>query len=303
MGLVKHIKEHIILGFKSGGGGGGDTYNNLTPTEIAVGGIQVGETFVNQTMQQMWTRLLYPELFPTLIPPSSTFNINITGLREVGETLNLVFTTTFDRGAITPPYGTSGYRSGLPNAYIYTGAGIAGTYPSTALIDTRTLNNYIVAEGNNTWTSQVSYDAGEQPLSNRGNPYDSPLPAGTTTAITREIIGVYPYFATTVDITIMTKQSLVQHNAIYFQANMVGETDTDKQKVSFPVAFNAITGVQFYNTVSGQWEWIGGSKAASLTYWTITDEQRDINGNIIDYKLWTHNGVKTGARQLRFYTT
>lgn len=296
----------VYLERNTGGGGvtsTGVTYTNLTPTPAAIGGISAGETFVEQTMQQMWDRLLYPELFPTLIPPSATFVMSITGLREIGEILNLTFQATFNRGAITPAYGTSGYRSGLPYEYTYTGTGIGGTYPSTALIDNRTLNNYIVLLGNNTWTSRVSYDAGEQPLSSKGNPYDSPLPSGTTTNIAQTIIGVYPFFGTTVVINTLTKQPLAVHNSTYWQLNMVGESDTEKQTADFPDAFSTITGVQFYNTVSSQWEWIGGSKAASLTYWNVTNIQRNINGTLVDYNRWTHNGTKVGARQLRFYTT
>jgi hypothetical protein len=35
-------------------------YTNLTPTTATVGGITAGSTFTNQTMQQMWDKLLYP---------------------------------------------------------------------------------------------------------------------------------------------------------------------------------------------------------------------------------------------------
>lgn len=281
-----------------------EEFHNLTPTEIAVGGVPIGTTFNHQTIPQVLDMLFYPELFPTLTPPSSTFTMSITGLREIGETIaSITFNATFDRGSIDPAYGTSGYRSGLPNAYVYTGTGLPASVPKTDLSDSQSITDYVVTSGVQTWSGAVSYDEGEQPLSNKGNPYDSPLPAGTTSYISRTITGVYPYFGTTVAIDTMTKQTLAVHNATYWQLNMVGESGGNKQRGWFPQAFSTITGIQFYNTVSGQWEWIGGSKAASLLTFTVTSVQLDINGTMVDYNLYTHNGSTIGARQLRFYTT
>ena len=39
-------------------------YTNTTPTPLSVGGISAGSTFTNQTMQQMWDKLLYPYIAP-----------------------------------------------------------------------------------------------------------------------------------------------------------------------------------------------------------------------------------------------
>ena len=287
---------------KISGGGSSGTYTGTA--ELSVGGIPEGKSFVNATIQELFDALLKQEKFPTLIPPSHTFVASIVGLREVGEIVNITFTATFNRGQITPQYGAAEpYRSGLPNAYNYNGTGLPNIVTKTDLSDVQIITNYTITLGTQSWQCRVSYDAGVQPKSSYGNDYDHPLPAGATSYITQSINGVYPWFGTSVDITTLTKQPLALHTATYYQIAMVGETDTDKQTVDFPVAFNAITGVQFYNTISGQWEWLGGSKAASLTYWTITNIQHTINGNIISYNRYMHNNIKTGARQLRFYTT
>jgi hypothetical protein len=84
---------------------------------------------------------------------------------------------------------------------------------------------------------------------------------------------------------------------------MVAEGGANKQTVWLPDAFSALTGIQFYNTVSSAWEWLAGSKAASLLTFTETTGQININGTMIDYNIYTHNGSIIGARQLRFYTT
>lgn len=278
-------------------------YTNENPS-IAVGGIAEGSTFEDQTVQEMFDSLLYPELFPALTAPSLTVTkAPTTTYYEIGASIGLAVTATFNRGSITPAYGTDGYRSGLPNKYTWTGAQIAGEYNSTELTNSQSITAYTVLSGANTWTCTCSYDAGEQPKSNKGNDYDSALPAGSTSAIATTIQGVYPYYATTSAIDTMTKQPLKAMNASYTEIALVAETDSDKQKVAFPEGWSAITGVQFLNTLNNTWEWIGGTKASSLTNFTTSATTYEVQGNTVNYTLYTFNGSKTGARSLRFYTT
>lgn len=288
-----------------GTGGSGGSYTNLSPCPISVGGISAGTTFNNRTMQQMWDALLYPTLYPTLTPPNNTFTLTQAGLHEIAEVLTLNFTANFTQGAISPQYPptSSPFRSGLPNNYGYTGSGLPANVPSALLSNLQTVAGYTVLSGVQNWTNDVDYDAGVQPYDSSGNPYDSPLPAGSTTPKTVSITGVYPFFGTSASILTLTKQALALMTSAYVQIDMVAEAGADKQKAEFPVAWSAITGVQFYNTVSSAWEWIGGSKANSLLAFTVTATTEVVQGNIVNYNLWTHNGPLIGARQLRFYTT
>jgi hypothetical protein len=283
------------------------TYTNASPTPISLGGVSQGTTFNAKTMKDMWDMLLYPELFPTLTAPSASISVDASeGLHEIGEQIESIdFTTTFNRGAITPAYGTSGYRSGLPSSYTAHGPGFGSGFntTSTALSHTDTINDYTIASGDNTWYYEVFYSAGEQPLSSKGNNYSTPLPAGSVVTNNFVITGVYPYFGTSVDIATLTKQALALHNAPYFQVNMVAESGGNKQKAAFSSSHSAITGVQFFNTVSNQWEWINGSKANSLSAFTTSATQITINGASVNYTVYTWNGATVGARQLRFYTT
>lgn len=282
--------------------GGGGTFTSPAPT-IALGGIAAGSTFENATAQEMFEALLCPELFPTLTAPSLALAKSPnTDFYEIGASLSFDLTATFNRGSISPAYTTSGYRSGLPNKYTWTGAQIAGETPSTALTDSKSITDYTVLSGANTWGCTVAYDAGEQPKSSKGNDYNSPLPAGTVNK-SISITGVYPYYATTANITTMTKQPLKAMDTEYTEIALVTETDSDKQKVAFPDAWSTITGIKFYNTLNNTWEWIGGDKTASLELFTITNTQYTVQGSSINYKLYTFNGAKTGARSLRFYTT
>ena len=279
------------------------TYTNSNPSVITVGGISIGSTFSASTMTDLFDMMLYPELFPTLTNPSSSFSFTQSGLHEIGELIaTLNFSSVFSRGSISPAYGTSGYRSGLPNTYVYTGYGLSNVL-STSLSDSETATGYTVVNGSQSWSGAVKYDIGEQPKSSKGNNYSTPLPSGQTSTSTQTITGVYPTFATTVAIDTMTKQPLALMNSTYIGVTMVAEDDTNKQKMEFPTVWSVITGIQFYNTVSSTWEWIGGSKANSLLTFDITSVTETIQGNIINYNRYTNNGAKIGSRQLRFYTT
>jgi hypothetical protein len=283
------------------------SYFNTEPSVITVGGINSGTTFDPAiTFPEFVDKLLYPELFGVLTPPSNTFVMNPTNtIREVGEVLNLTFTFNFNRGSINPQYQSdSPFRSGPPNRYQYQydGTDIYNDN-STSLSSSYTVNNHTIELGNKTWRGRVHYDEGVQPKGSQGANFDSPYPSGITNFINRSINGVYPYFGTSINITTLTKQNLVAHNSSFFQVDMVAETGSDKQKAEFPVAFSNIVGIRFFNTVSQTWDWINGSAANSLNTFTVTDIQKNINGNNINYKLWTHNGVTIGSRQLRFHTS
>lgn len=289
----------------TGGGGGIVVFNNPNPTPNTVGGIPAGTSFSNKSVQEMWNMLLYPTQNPSLTAPNNTFSVSpSTNIRIIGDVIpTLTFTAGFSRGSISPSYGTNGFRSGLPNKYNYTGTGLPTTVNSTSLSNTQTLTNINVGIGTMTWTCSVSYDGGEQPKNSVGANFGSALPAGTTSAKSVSIMGVYPYFATTVDITTLTQQPLSAMDLTYVSINLVGEGGGNKQKFEFPDAWKPITGFQFYNTFSKEWEWLGGSRASSLSTFTKTTTVRTINGNSVNYNLYTHNGSTIGARELRIYTT
>lgn len=271
--------------------------------ERTVGGFTEGVTYSNLNLQQFGDMLLKEEKFPILTAPSSTFTSNQTGYKEVGEILSITFTSTFNRGSISPQYtAASPYRSGLPNTYEYIGTGLSNQ-SSTSLTDIQSISAYTVLINGQSWQGRVAYDGGVQPKSSYGNNYNSPLSAGNSNYTTRTITGVYPYFGTTVDIATRTQQTLTAHNATYYQFSMVSEGGSDKQTAWFSTSHSTITGVQFYNTISSAWEWLTGDKTGSLALWTVTSTTISIQGNTVNYNKYTHNGSLIGARQLRFYTT
>jgi hypothetical protein len=279
---------------------GMETYTNLTPTPQDFPGgspfdnIPVGSTFNGNTITEMFDMMLYPELFPTLVNPGSTFTLAQDGFREIGGTIvQLDFTANFTRGSITPAYTTNGFRSGLPNAYNYTGTGLTTNVPSTSLTDLEVVGSYTVLLGTQSWTATVAYDAGQQPLSSAGNPYSTLLPAGNTNTDTVSIVGVYPTFATTISISTLTQQPL-QSMGVLIQVSMVAESGLDKQVIDIPTAWVAITGLEQFNTISNVWDPI------NLATFTTSVTTHMIQGISVNYTKYTYNGATIGARQLRF---
>lgn len=274
-----------------------------------VGGIPAGtkvSDLYGSDLTSIIDDLLFPTVYPTFVSPSATFSVNpTTTLYEVSAYVSLTFTTLFNRGQILLNSVFQNYRSGNPNLYDYTGVGLIDV-DSSSLTNIQNINVYI-QQGNNNWTSVVYYDSGPQPYDNKGNPYSTPLPAGSVNASpTINIEGVYPIFATTQDIDTLTKQSLVSSTATYAPSlngmTLVAEYGGKKQKFKVPVPWiqaNPLTGIQTYNTVSGQWEYQGGSAAASLTFWTITDSSENIQGYIIPYKLYTYNSTDRNEIKIR----
>jgi len=261
-------------------------------TAIEVGGIAEGTDLYQQNVYEILDLMMYPELFPTLTNPSSTFTDDASTLQEIGDVISIIFTSSFNRGSISPQYySSSPYRSGLPNTYTYTGYGLY-TSASTETSNIQTATGYTVILGTQSWTNSVSYDIGIQPKSNKDNDYSTPLPSGITSIDTTYITGVYPYFATTVDISTMTQQSLASHGSTVI--TWVVAEGVAKQSVEFPDAWGSIGTLQQYNTLSGLYDTI------DLSTFTVTVISKTINGNNIDYNKYTHNGGLIGARGLKW---
>ena len=127
---------------------------------------------------------------------------------------------------------------------------------------------------------------------------------GKSNSTTCSYLFTLPWYATTVDITTLTKQPLVSLTSNYFQGTLVAETTTDKHKADFVndgAYVITLTGVQFYDTTAGAWKWFGDDKAVSLTYWDKTTVSHTVQGTTYNYDRYTYNGVKVGEQQIRFW--
>ena len=265
-------------------------------TAVTVGGLTAGTNLQNKTPLQILELMLYPELFQTasgIVAPSQTFVISPSATyQEVGTTLSILLDASFNRGSISPQYqSASPYRSGELLYHEFNGAGLVD--PVEQQTD-YTITEYVIELGVNSWTCKSWYSAGVQPKGSKGTNTAgyTALASGVTSTITRTINGVYPVYATTVAIAILTKQTLLAHGAD-ITVSMVAES-TGKQTIRIPQAWGTITTLQQYNTLSGSWDTI------SLATFTKTAVNVTVNGNTVAYWEYVHNGSTIGARQLKF---
>ena len=126
------------------------------------------------------------------------------------------------------------------------------------------------------------------------------LALGTTGNLTQTITGVYPIFATTANITTLTKQPLVSMTgyATFVGLNLVTEIlsqPSDLQEIDIPDAWATITGAQFFNTISNSWDTL------ALSTWTTSPTSHTIQGVSVPYTKYTNNaGFPRGAGKYRF---
>lgn len=280
---------------------------NIDEVYVAAGNIAVGSKLENLTLQEFAERLLTKEINPVVTQPSASITISglAAGLQEIGAKATLSFTSTFNRGKVAKGWGDkatlNAYYSGLPTSYTYTGPSLpTGAVSSTALTDSQSATDYIVADGAQSWKVTVAYDAGDyQPLTNYGNNFSTKCAAGSKVSNTITITGVYPVYATTDNITTLTQQSLMSKGDI--QKQMAGETATDKWTVRYPAAWGKAKGFQVADVGSTNFNYMGGGQAQSLALWTESDITVDVNENAkaVPYKQYKFNGPLQGIMQLK----
>lgn len=226
-------------------------------------------------------------------------------MQEIGTTKDITFTSTFNRGKVNKGWGDkatmNAYYSGLPTTYTYTGPSLPSeAVSSSALTDSQSAADYIVTAGAQSWKVVVAYEAGDyQPLTNYGNNYSTKCAAGTRTSNTLTITGVYPVYATTTNITTLTKQNLVNKGTLTY--TMAGETASDKWTVQYPASWGTIKGFKVAEAGSNTFNYMGGGKAESLLQWVATDTTKNVNDNATDvaYKQYKFNGAMQGVMKLQ----
>lgn len=280
-------------------GGSGGTYQNDTPVSKTVGGINTGETFFmdEKTFADTMAQMFYPTGYPNLSNPNNTISTGTSIIQEIGNVIDFTIITTFSRGSINPAYGTSGYRSGLPTSYEYTGAQLPTFHTTGGYSDNQYVTNYLVLQGSQEWTSKVHYNMGEQPVDSEGHPYDSALPAGSTSFKPLSIEGVYPIFATTSSISTDTKQPLYSMiTTSMVELDMATEDGINRQSFEIPYEWelsNPLSTVETYNTAAGQWVETG------LATWDASTIYKTIYSNIVTYTKYIYNGPQRGSNKIR----
>lgn len=177
------------------------TYDLSTPSSITLGGITAGTTLTGKTSFELFEMLLFPTLYPTLTPPSSTTSLVVNSspaasVYEIGCVLgNTCLVTSYNRGCINPQYtSASDKRSCGSIGYSLTGDSVSGYCILNSLSLCNDISGYVVESGTHTWSSQVCYCEGVQPYDNKENPYCTPLSRGMTSARSVSFNGILPWY-------------------------------------------------------------------------------------------------------------
>jgi len=311
-GVTIDVSDNIIIFDVSGGSVYNSTLNPTLTTPTTLGGYPSGTTvssLLGFTFTKFVDNLLFPTVNPTYVVPFNSFSDNVASLQIINSSLTIICTATFNKGQILLNGVFQNNRSGLPVGYNYTDPSankLLVDVSTASLSNIQIINGYKVLIGNQTWTNNVTYSIGPQPYDSKGNPYSSPLSAGTTGSLFFSMEGIYPLYGTTSSITVLTQQTLVSMltaNNIVF--SLVAETGGNKQKIDIPNVWTGsptnrpLVGIQTYNTVSSQWEYQGGTAATSLTYWTTSATTWTINSVVVNYTRYQYNGTDRSSVQAR----
>lgn len=256
----------------------------LTATRT-VGGVTSGKHYeTGTTIEQIIRDILNPVDGPTLTNPSATITYNGEKLLEKGVQIAATLVVNFNRGSISPAYGTSGYRSGPATGYSLNG----GTTQSS-----NTFTGIAINEDRTNFTAKVNYSAGEQPKDSSGNDYNSPLPAGSVTSSALKFEFVNALWQDSAGDGTVTKLPLVSKLGGEYIFDLPPQTADHPETFDIPADWN-VTDILVENPFYQTWD--DDSDEFDVT--TVTHE--DAAGRTVTYKRYTDNrGYPAGARQIK----
>lgn len=243
----------------------------------AVGGIAAGTKVSDlskvKSFSELFDDLLFPTVQPTITAP--TASLSLTGyanLQEIGAAGPKAnnFNKSWSQGSIKIGTKEQAKRAGdkLRDALYY----------GTATSESQTELPEVVAKGVTNYYYRVYYAEGPQPLDSKGNNATSAtkLIAGSVFSSAVAVTGVYPFYANTTNES-FTKLKLTAD--AYFECTLAAE-GPNKHCIKLP---HNITKIEMLNTLSNQYE------EYAISNFTKTSEQIDVNGNNVDYNVYTRN--------------
>jgi len=273
------------------------TNSNLTKREI--GGIGNESNFfeTGKTIQEIIQQIFYPVDGPTITNiGKSLIKAGLTNdLYIVGTTGNVTLTGTYTSG--TSVAGIYTKTTGPVTSFVFSGY----TSPSPAVTAYTSLNttaytvnsNYVVVKGYNTWTCNINYGTGQQPVYDNGEPFYGAnigqfISPGTVTPSNVRLEGVYPVSATTTTGNISFQlQSLVSMlETDYLEITLPDENNSNyRQSFILPQDLDdRFSKLELYNdTISAFQEVITLNLFTKSPYGTLT-----IGGNSVDYWRYTY---------------
>lgn len=251
----------------------------------SVGGITSGKTYPADTgFEEMWRDMLNPVENPTFTAPTAALSTTGGTLLESGSSVSKTFTVTFNRGTISPAYGTSGKRAGEATGYSLNG----GTEQQSNTF-TETVN-----ASNKTFQASVSYAEGPQPKNSAGENYSTPLPAGTVNSNTITFEFVNAIWSNATNNSTIAKEALISKGAKTKTFVFAASTASTPETFDIPVDLGTIDKVEVLNELSGKYE-------SCINEFTVSNTtHNNAGGETVNYKRYVDSrGYSSGQRTIK----
>lgn len=98
----------------------------------------------------------------------------------------------------------------------------------------------------------------------------------------------------------METPSFTKDGINYYEVTLASERNGVKQAIQIP-SNCTVNKIEIFNTLTQQWEVIGGNDEYSVSMYPLEDVILQIAGEYYKYKQYTYNGPIVGARATRFY--
>lgn len=275
--------EWTQMKMPSGGGGGtgGDsTYESsitnkettTNPSFTEIEGKKLSE-LEGKSFSDIFDMLFFATIYPTFIAPSTTISTtwgsnNKTVLVGDAAPQKNTFSYVFNRGAINITVDgkvtKQADRAGVETSSVYTVDGV-NVFPTT------------LTWGMHTYTIVVNYAQGAQPLDSKGEPYSTPLPAGSVSANFVVNAGYNWYAGNDNPNQIMQSKGIVIVSTTTLENNFASEA-TGRYYWRIPQKKTPVK-IEYYDTNSSKWvddiydkNWVKTSiTIMNVAYWEITN--------------------------------
>lgn len=297
------------------------------------------DLFISLFTKELWpTNLAFKEGTVSAAIAAPSFTLSNTGLVEVGATVTIGKTTlsaaTMSTTARTYSGFTYGYSSTNDNTKDSSNTTItvnasnaalnsvnytmkrttngsvenatANTNPAQVTLDSKTFKaiegtNTVKVDitgptANATFTSMPVYYAcsnlGKTSEEHKSEAKDTVTKTSTTpsNSKTLNVTGVYPYYTNKDNITAFAKLGLTTNKTL--DVTFVAETASNKHAFKIPAKFN-VTKITLLNTLSGKYE------DYSVSRFSVTTENIDVQGTNVQYKVYTRNDGTNGSSSFK----
>lgn len=238
------------------------------------------EALEGRSFNELFDDIIFPEVTPEYIAPSASLEmVGYELIQEVGADAPKAenFKTGFDQGKIMLGTHMMGSRAGELNE-------------NASKLYSRVAGGYDLPEKINLGTNGYHYEAhhyeGAQPITNRMNEFESPLPAGVVISNKVSVNGTYPWFASTEaadDENPVVKQKLVEWRNDEMSTGRFAVQPTGYRNQIFKLP-RRIKTLQMFSTVAMQ------MADVNLSDYKETTEEIDINGKAVTYYVYEYIG-------------